>query len=76
MIENGFYFASCKNSERIAKQEEKRKKVTDAVYDICNKYGKAFDELKKEELTKAEYKKIMDFISLSKYPAGLYPNLF
>jgi hypothetical protein len=76
MIENGFVYAVNKSLEKNARKEEKQQTKTDKFYAICHKYNKTVNELNKEELTKAEYKIIVEYIEkVCKYPLKYYPNL-
>lgn len=63
---------SMKQKER--QQSDKEKKTT-KMYAIMRKTGKALDEVTKSDLTKSEYKFIVEYIE--NYMNGLssYPNL-
>lgn len=76
MIENSFVYAFQKYGEKQDKIKAREQKKTSKFYDICRKYDKALDELTKEELTKTEYKFILEYIEkVLKYPIKFYPNL-
>jgi len=65
------------NSLSIYKKADKKKvdekKIISCMYAVCSKYGKSLDEITKKELTKTEYKHLMDFINLRDCIG--YPNL-
>lgn len=76
MIENGFVYAFEKSAERRAKEQVRIDKKTSKFYGICRKYDKAIDTLNKNEMTKTEYKFIVEYIEkVLKYPLSWYSNL-
>jgi len=52
----------------IHKKADKNKvdeeKVISRMYAVCGKYGKSLDEITRKEITKTEYKYLMNFINL------------
>lgn len=75
MIENGFYYAACKNSERIARENAKNQIITDRVYEILRKHNTDLPTITRSQLTKAEYVAIQRFLKANGYTESLYPNL-
>lgn len=76
MIENGFVYAIDKSIEKRRKQEQKKAIKSNKFYAICEKYNKSLPELTKDELTKTEYKFVVEYIEkVLNYPLRLYPNL-
>lgn len=76
MIENGFVYAIDKSIEKRKKLDIKRQIKSDKFHEICRKYNKSLDELDKNELTKTEYKFILEYVEkILKYPIRFYSNL-
>lgn len=56
--------------------EDKKEKIISRMYAVLRKYGKALDEITKGEVTKAEYKQLLEFLELRGYTVSImYPNL-
>ena len=76
MIENSFVYAMDKAIEKRRKQEEKRKVKSEKMYNILDKYNTCLPDLKKEQLTKTEYKFVIEFVTtILNCPLELYKNL-
>ena len=75
MVENGFFFAACKNSERIQKENAKRENAAIRFSEICDKYNTDIYGLNARTMTKKEYEFILKFLVMEKLPIELYPNL-
>jgi CRISPR/Cas system CMR subunit Cmr6 (Cas7 group RAMP superfamily) len=70
------YMNSLKvNAKSQKKKEKNENKIIDNMYTVCRKYNKALDEITKKELTKQEYKQLLDFLQLRNYSLQMYPNL-
>ena len=70
------------NSLSIHKKADKKKvdeeKIISRMYAVCGKYKKSLDEIDKSEITKNEYKHLLDFLEIRGYNTGgylNYPNL-
>lgn len=57
------------------KKEDLTEKIINNMYNVCRKYGKSLDEITKNEVTKKEYKQLMDFLELRNINVNYYPNL-
>ena len=75
MVENGFFFAACKNSERIEKENAKRENAAIHFAEICDKYSTDIYGLNKKTMNKKEYEFILKFLIMENLPVELYPNL-
>ena len=76
MIENGFVYAVDKSIEKKRKREARQQPKADRFYTICRKYGKAADELDRDELTKTEHRAVVEYLTnVLGYPLKFWPNL-
>jgi uncharacterized protein YaaR (DUF327 family) len=66
----------AKNMRQKERQQAEKEKKIDKMYSIMRKTGKALDEVTKTELTKSEYKFIVEYVeNIMNCPIELYPNL-
>ena len=66
----------AKSMKQKERQQAEREKKTDKMYAIMKKTGKALDEITKSELSKSEYKFIVEYIEkVMNCPIRFYPNL-
>ena len=75
MVENGFYFAACKNSERIQKDNAKKLKLSIRFRELCEKYNTDIYGLNAKNMTKKEYEFLVKYLESENLPIWLYPNL-
>ena len=70
------YMNSLSVHKKADKIVQSKNKQTDKFYKIMNKTGKTLDEITKKDLTKTEYKFIVEYIiKIMNCPISLYPNL-
>jgi len=67
------YMSSLSIHKKADKKKVDEEKIISRMYAVCRKYDKSLDEITKKELTKTEYKHLMDFINLRGYTG--YDNL-
>ena len=67
------YMNSLSIHKKVDKKKVNEEKIISRMYAVCSKYGKSLDEITRKELTKTEYKHLMDFINLRGYTG--YDNL-
>ena len=76
MIEcSSLEYAMDKITAKKAKQKDKEENASSKFYDICRKYDTDIYGLKKDKMTKAEYKQVTNYLSIIRLPLELYPNL-
>ncbi len=76
MINNGFVYAMDKWGAQKRKDEARKADRGLKVREILQKHNRDIDSITKAELTKAEYKRVTDYLTKDcGYPLRLYPNL-
>lgn len=70
------YMNSLQVNEKDRKKKEKlEEQIISKMYAVCRKHNKALDEITKNEVTKKEYRQLLDFLQLRNYDLSYYPNL-
>lgn len=71
----------AKNMKAKERQEAKKEKIYSNLYKILRKYGKAIDEITRNDVTEKEYKTIIEYFeviqgfSSETMIVQIYPNL-
>ena len=72
------YMSSLLIHKKTTKKKVDEEKIISRMYAVCEKYKKYLDEIDKSEITKTEYKYLLDFLRIRGYNIGgylNYPNL-